>query len=152
MLFRSGFFKNDLYEGRNGSAVTSLYDIDRVEILRGPQGFLFGRNAIAGAFSVYTAKAVPGSQSGYIQLDIGERGHAVGEGAINIPLGDNLATRIAGYYSQEDGFSKNVYSGRDEIEHEKWAIRWSTKYETDRLSIDGVVEYEERQQIGRAHV
>jgi len=144
----TGFFKNDLYEGRNGSAVTSLYDIDRVEILRGPQGFLFGRNAIAGAFSVYTAKADPDGQSGYIQLDIGERGHAVGEGAINIPLGDNLATRIAGYYSQEDGFSRNVLSGRDEIEHEKWALRWSTKYETDRLTVDGVVEYEERRQSG----
>ena len=144
----TGFFKNDLYEGRNGSAVTSLYDIDRVEILRGPQGFLFGRNAIAGAFSVYTAKADPDGQSGYIQLDIGERGHAVGEGAINIPLGDNLATRIAGYYSQEDGFSRNVFSGRDEIEHEKWALRWSTKYETDRLTVDGVVEYEERRQSG----
>ncbi len=144
----SGFFKNDLYEGRNGAVVTSLYDIDRAEILRGPQGFLFGRNAIAGAFSVYTKKAEIGSESGYIDLDVGERNHAVLEGAINVPMSDNLATRLSGYYSQEDGFAKNFGRNRDEIEHEKWAIRWSTKYETDRLTVDVVAEYEEREQSG----
>lgn len=144
----SGFFKNDLYEGRNGAVVTSLYDIERAEILRGPQGFLFGRNAIGGAFSVYTKKAELESTEGYLDLDVGERNHLVGEGAINIPISDSLATRISGYYSQEDGFAKNVFSGRDEIEHEKWALRWSTTFQTERLSVDTVVEYEEREQSG----
>ena len=144
----SGFFKNDLYEGRNGAVVTSLYDIDRAEILRGPQGFLFGRNAIAGAFSVYTTKAAIDSTDGYIDIDVGQRGHAVGEGAINIPLGENLATRLSGYYSKEDGFAYNAATNRDEIEHDKWALRWSTKFETERLTIDTVVEYEEREQSG----
>ncbi|MEQ9562898.1 MAG: TonB-dependent receptor plug domain-containing protein, partial [Woeseiaceae bacterium] len=83
----AAFFKNELYEGRNGSAVTSLYDIDRAEILRGPQGFLFGRNSIGGAFSVHTKKAEIGASSGYVDLDVGERGHGVGEGAVNIPMG-----------------------------------------------------------------
>ena len=104
----SGFFKNDLYEGRNGAVVTSLYDIERAEILRGPQNFLFGRNAIGGAFSVYTRKAEIGSDSGYIDLDIGERDHLVAEGAINATHTENLATRVAAYYSQEDGFARNL--------------------------------------------
>lgn len=144
----SAFFKNDLYEGRNGAVVTSLYDIERAEILRGPQGFLFGRNAIAGAFSVYTKKAEIGATDGYIDLDVGERGHLVTEGAINLPISDSLATRISGYYSQEDGFARNFATNRDEIEHEKWALRWSTKFETEKLSVDAVVEYEEREQSG----
>jgi len=144
----SAFFKNDLYEGRNGAVVTSLYDIERAEILRGPQGFLFGRNSIGGAFSVYTTKAAIGSKDRYVDLDVGERGHAVFEGAVNIPTSDRFAMRLAAYHSQEDGFARNVYSGRDEIEHEKWALRWSTTYETDRLDIKTHVEYEERRQSG----
>ena len=52
----AAFFKNNLYEGRNGAVVTSLYDLERAEILRGPQGFLYGRNAIGGAFSVHTKR------------------------------------------------------------------------------------------------
>ena len=128
--------------------VTSLYDIERAEILRGPQNFLFGRNAIGGAFSVYTRKPEIGANNGYIDLDVGQRSHFVTEGAINTSHTDNLATRVSGYYSQENGFARNVYSGRDEIEHEKWAVRVSTRYETERLSVDAIIEYEERQQSG----
>ena len=67
----SAFFKNDLYEGRNGSAVTSLFDVERAEVLRGPQGFLFGRNSIGGAFSVHTRKAEIGGDDAYMDLDFG---------------------------------------------------------------------------------
>jgi iron complex outermembrane receptor protein len=148
----AAFFKNELYEGRNGSAVTSLYDIDRAEILRGPQGFLFGRNSIGGAFSVHTKKAeVGGDMSGFVDLDVGERGHAVGEGAINVPVSDTFAMRFAGYYSQEDGFVHNFFDGNDLIEQQKGAVRWSTRYETDTLSVDTTVEYEDREQSGSVY-
>ena len=144
----SAFFKNDLYEGRNGSAVTSLFDVERAEILRGPQGFLFGRNSIGGAFSVHTRKAEIGSNDAFVDFDFGQRGHAVFEGAINIPVDDNFAMRLAGYSSQEDGFARNVFSGRDEIEHDKKAIRWSTHFESEKLTIDTVVDWEDREQSG----
>ena len=144
----SAFFKNDLYEGRNGSAVTSLFDVERAEILRGPQGFLFGRNSIGGAFSVHTRKAEIGSNDAFIDFDFGQREHAVFEGAVNIPVSDNFAMRLAGYSSHEEGFAKNVFSGNDEIDHSKKAIRWSTRYESDALSIDTVVDWEDRKQSG----
>ncbi|MFT5710753.1 MAG: iron complex outermembrane receptor protein [Halioglobus sp.] len=148
----AAFFKNDLYEGRNGSAVTSLYDIDHVEVLRGPQGFLFGRNSIAGAISVHTKRAeVGGSNSGYLDLDVAERGHLVGEGAINVPVSDSFAMRFAGYYSTEDGFADNKFSGDDLIEHDKWALRWSTAFEQDRLGIYTTAEYEDRSQSGSVY-
>ena len=148
----AAFFKNDLYEGRNGSAVTSLYDIDRVEVLRGPQGFLFGRNSIGGAISVHTKRAeVGGSNSGYADIDVAERGRFAGEAAINVPISDSFAMRFAGYYSTEDGFADNKFSGDDLIEHEKWALRWSTAFEKDRLAIYTTAEYEDREQSGSVY-
>ncbi|SHF34010.1 iron complex outermembrane recepter protein [Microbulbifer donghaiensis] len=149
----AAFFKNDLYEGRNGSAVTSMYDMERSEILRGPQGFLFGRNSIGGAFSVHTRKAQVGdSTTGYIETDIAQRGHFAVEGAVNLPVNDNFAMRLAGYSSQEDGFVKNHYPGSDDlIEHDKKAVRWSTTYESDQLTINTVAEFEDRKQSGSVY-
>lgn len=148
----AAIFKNELYEGRNGSAVTSLYDIERAEILRGPQGFLFGRNSIGGAISMYTRKADPqGGLSGYADVDVGERGIFVFEGAVNIPVNDNFAMRFAGYSSQEDGFVYNFATGEDEISHDKQAVRWSTTYENDQLTINTQVEYETRKQSGSVY-
>lgn len=148
----AAFFKNDLYEGRNGAVVTSLYDMERSEILRGPQGFLFGRNSIGGAFSVHTREAeIGGAPTGFLDLDVGERGHLVGEGAVNLPVNDQFAMRLAGYYSEEDGFVDNAFGGDDLIEHEKWALRWSTAINIDRLSVDTMVEYENREQSGSVY-
>ena len=148
----AAIFKNDLYEGRNGSAVTSMYDIERSEILRGPQGFLFGRNAIGGAISVHTRRAETGGElGGYANFDLAERSHFVFDGAVNIPMTDTFAMRFAAYFSQEDGFVKNFYDGRDLIEHDKKAVRWSTSFEQDKLSIYTQVEYESREQSGSVY-
>lgn len=116
----AAIFKNELYEGRNGSAVTSMYDVERAEILRGPQGFLFGRNSIGGAISVHTRRAdIEGGPSGYADLDVAERGRLVFEGAVNVPVSESFAMRIAGYHSEEDGFVTNFFDGRDLIAHDK---------------------------------
>lgn len=148
----TAFFKNELYEGRNGSAVTSLFDMERSEVLRGPQGFLFGRNSIGGAVSVHTARAQLGDGiSGYWDVDIAERGHLVAEGAVNVPVNDEFAMRLAGYTSTEDGFVKNHFNGDDLIEHDKHAFRWSTHFERDRLRVDTFIETEEREQSGSVY-
>ena len=148
----TAFFKNDLYEGRNGAVVSSLYDMERSEVLRGPQGFLFGRNSIGGAFSVHTAKAQIGEgPSGYVDLDVAERGHVVLEGAVNIPVNDQFAMRLAGYSSQEDGFVDNRFNGDELIEHDKQGFRWSTAFATDKFTMDTMVEWEDREQSGSVY-
>ncbi len=145
-----GFFKNNIYQGRNGAVVTSLYDIQRAEVLRGPQGFLFGRNAIGGAVSVFTNRPNFDGNDGYVETDIGEGGRGVLEGAINVPISDNFAMRIAGYHSQENGFVDNEFdpSKRDLIAHTKEAVRVSSLLRLEQTDINLMVEYEDRDQSG----
>jgi iron complex outermembrane receptor protein len=149
-----GLYKNNLYQGRNGAAVTSLYDIERAEILRGRQGFLFGRGAISGAMNIFTTKPSTEDMTGYAEVDLGERGHGVAEGAVNIPLGDHLAFRVAGYHSEEDGYVRNRFPGDNGkyIEHEMDAVRFSGLFQTERLEVNLMLEYEEREQSGSIYV
>lgn len=144
-------YKNGLYQGRTGSAVSSLYDVERAEVLRGPQGFLFGRNSVSGAINVITNKPSIDSAGGFMEVDIGERGHAVFEGAVNIPVSETFALRVAGYYSEEDGYVKNLAGGPDLIGHEKAAVRATGRYETDNVTVDLMVEWEDRDQNGTVY-
>ncbi|EED35107.1 TonB-dependent receptor domain protein [Luminiphilus syltensis NOR5-1B] len=144
-----GFYVNGLYQGRTGSAVSSLYDIERSEVLRGPQGFLFPRGAVTGAFNVMTQKAsVEDGLSGYGELDVGERGVLVFEGAVNVPLTDNLAMRIAGFHTEEDGYVKNLAGGPDLIGHDSDSLRVSFRYETEKLTGDLIFQYDDRNRDG----
>lgn len=148
-----GFFKNNLYQGRNGVAITSLYDMDRAEALRGPQGFLFGRNAIGGAISVFTKRPELGSNGGYVDFDGGQRTHLVGETAINISSNEKFGVRIAGYYSHENGYVDNVFRPTDprRLFHEKFGVRGSFLYENENVTALLTVEYEDRKQDGTAY-
>lgn len=141
-------YKNGLYQGRTGSAVSSMYDIERAEVLRGPQGFLFGRNSVSGAFNIITAKPDLSETGGYAELDVGERGVFVFEGALNLPVSETFGVRLSGYHSEEDGYVDNLAGGPDLITHDKDAFRLSGRYEDDRLLADFFVEYEERVQSG----
>lgn len=150
-----GLYKNNLYQGRNGAAVTSLYDIERAEILRGPQGFLFGRGAISGAMNIITNKPDTESVSGYAEVDAAERDHLAAEGAINVPVSDELAFRLAAYHSEEDGYIKNRYPGLESNKyggHDTDAVRLSTLFARDRLTANLMVEYENRNQSGSIYV
>ena len=144
----TAFFKNDLYEGRNGAVVSTLFDMDRAEILRGPQGFLFGRNSIGGAVSVHTRRADLNATDGFFELDVGQRGLMAYQVAQNVPVSDNFAMRFAGIVSSEDGFIKNEFDGQDYGGHEKEAFRWSTTYEGDYSKLYTFLEYEDRDQSG----
>lgn len=145
------FYKNGLYQGRTGAVVSSLYDIERSEVLRGPQGFLFGRNSVSGAMNISTNKPNLEETGGYVELDAGERGVLVFEGAVNIPTSDTFAVRIAGYHSEEDGYVKNLAGGPDLIAHDKQAVRLSARYQTDATTVDFFAEYEDRDQTGTVY-
>ncbi|MDO8860127.1 TonB-dependent receptor [Haliea sp. E1-2-M8] len=144
-------YKNGLYQGRNGAAVSSLYDIERAEVLRGPQGFLFGRNSVSGAMNIITEKPDVSATEGYAEIDVGERGVLTLEGAVNLPITENLAVRIAGFHSEEDGYVDNLAGGDDLISHDNQSLRITTRYENEKLTADLILEFDDRNQFGSVY-
>lgn len=106
-----GIYVDGVYAARKGGSLSDLLDVERVEILKGPQGTLFGRNSIGGAISVITAK--PTSQfEGMVAAEAGNYGNRGVKGTVNIPLaGDTLLLRASAMTRQRDGWQKNTLGG-----------------------------------------
>lgn len=102
-----------LYYPRPVFGGAGLFDTERVEVLRGPQGTLYGRNAAAGAITVVTRRPSTESVSGYGRLELGNFGERNAEGALNIPLTNTLAVRVAGRHAQHDGYVADYYNDQD---------------------------------------
>ncbi len=98
-----GLYLDGVYISRAVGGLIDLVDIERVEVLRGPQGTLFGRNTIGGAVSV-TSKAPTDEFGGRVKLTTGSDNRIQLQGLLNIPLGENLASRIALNYHKRDGY------------------------------------------------
>jgi outer membrane receptor protein involved in Fe transport len=84
---------------------TEFYDVESVQVLRGPQGTLFGRSSPGGAVNVYTKKPVLEEWGGYGAVEYGDYNHAKVRAALNIPMGEHLAARVAGFYFRRDGIT-----------------------------------------------
>lgn len=132
-----GLYVDGVYIARSVGAILDLIDIERLEVLRGPQGTLFGRNTIGGAINITTVTPEPGDEFG------GEIGAAYGtddrinlRGALNIPMGDTLAARVSVASFQQDGYvdrSDGIDLGNDDTITGRLAVAWRP---SDRLSLD----------------
>lgn len=99
-------FVDGIYTPRAEGASSLLFDLDSVEVLRGPQGTLWGRNSTVGAVNMQTAKPVLGDSFGNIMVGGGTYNRVGARGAVNIPVSDNFALRIAFAKEQHDGYVK----------------------------------------------
>ena len=116
----TGVHFNGVYLNSPRVFETEFFDTERVEILRGPQGTLYGRNTTAGVINVISRK--PEEEFGAdIQLSLGDYSAVKGKGAINFPLGENWAQRFAGFYSKRDGFVDNEFTGNDIDDRDMYA-------------------------------
>ena len=117
----------------NGAAIGYLpqnefFDLARLEVLRGPQGTLYGRNTTGGAINVITQKP-KSTFGGDASLQVGNfSGIRVG-GAINIPLGARVSTRLSGYGLSRDGYTENLGTGNGIDGRSQWAMRWTTTFD-----------------------
>ncbi|MEO6218048.1 MAG: TonB-dependent receptor, partial [Sphingomonas sp.] len=98
-----GLYIDGVYMPRTSGAVLRVLDVDRIEVLRGPQGTLFGRNSTGGAIRIFS-KQPTDTLSGSLEFNLGNFAHRDAIGTINIPLGSGFALRAQGAYLHEDGF------------------------------------------------
>jgi len=119
-----------------------FYDLERVEVLRGPQGTLYGRNATAGVVNIISAKPKFRYEA-KLSADLGNYSSSRVEGMINIPLvEDKVALRLAGAWTKRDGYVTNELSGSQTDGRDLWSTRLSLRVQpTDRLNMNLIWEH-----------
>ena len=120
------------YINRPVALNAAFFDLSRIEVLKGPQGTLYGRNATAGAINIITAKPVQ-KYEGYLTVGVGNYGATNIEGAVNFPITPDLAIRLSGFHSQHGGYLDNGPAGHGEDSNETGA-RASIQYNHDAFS------------------
>jgi iron complex outermembrane receptor protein len=107
-----GVYLDNVYLGRPGMAVFDLLDVEQIDVLRGPQGTLFGKNTTAGVLNISTRKPTFSPERS-IETSVGEDGYFQTRGSISGPLSDTLAGRFSAYRTRDDGYVKNEHDGED---------------------------------------
>jgi iron complex outermembrane receptor protein len=136
-----GLYIDQVYFSRPAASTFDLSDVDRVEVLRGPQGTLFGKNTTAGAINVTTW--LPTFQpEGRLELSYGEYGFLQGKASIAGPISDTLAFRLSASSTRRDGLVENVRTGRDFNDLNNTAVRGQLLFKpSEKLSIRLVADW-----------
>jgi len=125
-------YQDDSYASSITTASFPVFDLARVEALRGPQGTLFGRNATGGAVQFISSQPTD-HLDGYVKLTYGRYNQSIVEGAVSGPLGDTLNARISGIYDRDDGYIKNITPGeKDRGANNHWALRGIFAFEPSK--------------------
>ena len=131
-----GIFIDGAYQARPGVALSEFVDVERVEVLRGPQGTLFGRNTSAGALNITNARPDVTEFSGFVNAEYGNFDEVSLQGAVNLPIvQDTVAVRLTGAFRQRDGFLTVVdRTGRevgDTNDVDQWLVRGQIGWDTE---------------------
>ena len=136
-----GVFIDGVYRSRSGSALDDLPEVERIEVLRGPQSTLFGKNVSAGAISIVTRQ--PSFEfGGKAEVSLGNYDQRQLKGAITGPLSDTVAVRLSGGLSKRDGYATNLITGNGVNDRDRWSIRGDLLWvPTDRTTIRVIADY-----------
>ena len=119
-----------------------FFDLERVEVLRGPQGTLFGRNATGGVVNFINAKPKMDAIHAAGEIEYGNFDSLRLKGMFNLPITDTLAIRVAGTYLRRDGFSTNVFNNTRIDGRDLYAIRGSIRWQpTENTTVDAMAYY-----------
>jgi len=129
-------YYDEVHKGTWAIQGLTMYDLERVEVLKGPQGTLYGKNTTGGAVNLITRKP-EFETNGYLDLSYGRFNHHSAEGAYETPLTDKLAARVAFTYEKADGYVKNRHpEGKDLNDTDQYGLRTTLRYQpTDAVDL-----------------
>ena len=131
-----GIYIDDVYVGRPDGGLLDLNDVQSVQVLRGPQGTLFGKNTTGGALVFTTNKPVDEFE-GKLGLRVGNYDRIDGDAVVNIPLTDNLWTRVSAAARTRDGYIDNLYDGKEYMDEDRQSVIWQTRWvPNDEWTVD----------------
>ncbi|MBX6674561.1 TonB-dependent receptor [Pseudomonas aeruginosa] len=150
----AGIYLDNVYLGRPGMAVFDLLDIEQLELLRGPQGTLFGKNTTAGVLNIST-RAPTFTAERTVEVSGGQDGYFQSRGTVSGPLGETLAGRLSAYRTRDDGYIKNIHDdnylnggerqgARGQLlfePNEDFSLRWIADYNEEDSSNGSMVVY-----------
>jgi iron complex outermembrane receptor protein len=119
-----GIYVDDIYIGRGSAANFGLYDVNNIEVLRGPQGTLFGRNSTGGAIVITLDKPTE-TFGGYVQIGYGAYNRFTEQASVNIPLSDQIFTKTVAFAINDDGYVNDVATGQKLNYHDDKGLRES---------------------------
>ena len=136
-----GVFIDGVYRSRSSSALDDLPEIERIEVLRGPQSTLFGKNVSAGAISIITKKP-QFDFGGKAEVSLGNYNLRQFKATISGPVSETLALRLSGGLNKRDGFATNLTTGNDVNNRDRWSIRGDALWlPTDDTSVRIIADY-----------
>lgn len=125
-----GFVQDGVPLDGNIGLTSGFYDLERLEVLKGPQGTIYGVDAAGGVLAVVTAKPRIGDTSGAVSGEYGNYNQLKVEGNVNVPLGPQLAARVSGIYHSRDGYISHTYDDAKE-----GGVRGQLLYKNDAVSL-----------------
>jgi iron complex outermembrane recepter protein len=129
-----------------------FFDLERIEVLRGPQGTLFGRNATSGVVNFITARPNLSKFAASGFAEYGNYNSIRVQGMVNVPIGDTFGARLAGYYLNRDGFTRNLFTGNRDDDRDLYAVRGTLRWEPSDSTTFDLIGYYFRENDNRNRI
>ncbi|RYG20291.1 MAG: TonB-dependent receptor, partial [Caulobacteraceae bacterium] len=140
---RVSVFQDGVSISKSRGSYVELFDLERVEIAKGPQSTLYGRGALIGAVNLVQNRARPGETEAYANIEAGNEGYRMVEGALNLPVGETAGLRLATRLKTRDGSVENLLGGEDFNAIETRAFRLSGAWTpSDAMRFDVIGNYQ----------